>query len=393
MRKTPCLSCCTVYRDPCVCSAICRRRALFFTDLLACTTSLLAFCITVAKLSYQLPDNHRQQQQQQDAPRQHLTRLIGLLVVPVVLVFFFVMAKRPAAYQQHRTLLCAINRLLRVLVHLHICTSASGRAPLERSLVARLHQLQPGAKPGMLVALVALQPVVFTMQQALFVLPWKGGFATVIVQLVNTGAALNWSHMLPCTLRHPSLQDSIKGPLYAAAEAVCRRMQDAVGAVQLATDVPEGLLMPNGSACSGDAAVQTLNIFATLHALFVVPVAAVSWMDAYFRACSNSSPVSLARDDAGLERNGQPAAAAAPLLRTWGTPATVPGAGSSILTLHGGTQDVLVRHVEAATGTAGCMVHGMCLLLLAPVVLVLTWHVAELMAGALAVAACPAVSH
>lgn len=363
-------------------------------DLLACTTSLLAFGVTVIKLSYQLPQDSQtqQQQQQQDTPRQHLTRLIGLLVVPFVVLFFFITARRPAAYQQHRTLLCGINRLLRVVVHLHICTSASGRAPLARSLVARLHQLQPGSKPEVLLALVVLQPMVFAMQQALFVLPLKGCLATLVVQLVNTGAALQWSRALPCTLRHPSLQDAITAPLQAAAEAACRRLQDAVVALQLAAEVPEGLLTPAESVCSGEAAVQTLNVFATLQALLVVPVAVVYTLDAYIRSSSNGS-ASLVRDLWGRRWGGPAAAPAA--LRTRGTQATAPGAGSSsrVASQGGNQQDALVRYAEAATGTAGCAVHALCLLLLAPVVFVLTWHVTELIAGACAVLGCPAAMH
>jgi hypothetical protein len=126
--------------------------------------------------------------------------------------------------------------------------------------------------------------MMYAMQQALFAVPFK---YVVILQLLSTAVALQWTRQLPCILRHAALQDGdLSTPLYTVAEATCRQFQEATAAIQLMAALPEGLLTPVSAVCRGVQSVQTLNIFPALHALFIVPVSAVYGLDAWIRACA-----------------------------------------------------------------------------------------------------------
>lgn len=416
-------------------------QVLFYADCLACITSLLAFAISLGKLSYQLPDDSDSQQHQhmqQQHPRSlhnlrltpwssaqrmnqgghYLTPLIGTLLLPAVLVLFYAMARLPNVYVQHTGLLCGFNRLIRAAVHVGIIGTSYGRAPLEVSLVARLHGLLQQGASGMSLALVVLQPMMYAMQQALFVVPFK---YVVILQLLSTAVALQWTRQLPCILRHAALQDGdLSTPLYTVAEATCRQFQEATAAIQLMAALPEGLLTPVSAVCRGVQSVQTLNIFAALHALFIVPVSAVYGLDAWIRACAIREQAAQRRAHAAAQeagsssRAGTSAAAAAGGVRELGggqggpssaaagyldmrsrQPAAAGQASSS--TEHRNSQEVLLGCVEEASGagTAGLAARGLPVLLLpllVPVVLVLTWHVAEVIAWVMvADTQCPAV--
>jgi hypothetical protein len=348
----------------------------------------------------------------------YLTPLIGTLLLPAVLVLLYAMARLPNVYVQHRGLLCGINRMIRAAVHVGIIGTSYGRAPLEVSLVARLHGfLQQGA-PGMSLALVVLQPMMYAMQQALFVVPFK---YAVILQLLSTAVALQWTRQLPCILRHAALQEmDLSTPLYSVAEATCRQFQEATAAIQLVAALPEGLLTPVSAVCRGVQSVQTLNIFATLHALFIVPVSAVYGLDTWIRACAireqatqrrtrtaaqeassrSSSRVGMDSPAAtgGARRlgGGTSSAAGSSLGMRSRLPAAA-GQASSSIAHRDSSHEVLLRCVEEANGpgTAGLAARGLpvlLLVLLVPVALVLTWHVAELIAGVMAAdTQCPAV--
>lgn len=300
--------------------------------------------------------------------RFYLMQAVIVTNIAGVLLMLSCMAQRTHTYQRYRLQLTASNRALRLALMLLVTTSPSvlghmGLGISERTL--------SGAQDRSL-ALMLLHPGVFWLQQSLYVLP---GRPTVLLQLLTTVMAMQWSRMLPCVLQHAAAQVSTDAsPLIAAAESWCTHAQSWVSAALAAVVGPDSdpLWAPDAAACSGMSALQTLNNFCTLCILVLLPVSAVFSFDVWLwsihhaRSRSSSSSARHAPDSD---------------FTTQQTSHVFAQAFASV--------DLQALATSAAAKSGACPYY---LFLLAPVVLGVTYFVAECLTREFAAStSCPAV--
>lgn len=371
-------------------------RVLFFTDIAACVTSFSAIAAAILRLNDQLPAPHAQPSETRPsfwislpkAPIQNLFMAAMLVALSLQLVL---MLRKQQVYQTYRTQLAVFNRLIRATATVTQNLSDRGRAPLVLSMAARLQKLQQ--QPNMALRVLALQPLMFFAQAALFVLPVK---YVVLLQLMTTLSTLQWSRLTPCIFPHAALSGSSTKALYAAAERTCQRMQEAVGALH-ATTLSSDALAPFPPACSGVSAIQTLQIFCVLFVLFVLPVGGVFLLEAWLRA--QHAPTQVSTDAPQQESSshaGSSSSSSAGLRSSAGS--TSAGAGSSAAFSAHHAQGIAhlatvsSRGQHSSAPVFGLPLQGLHLLLLAPAVPLLTWHLSELLSGLFAGALeCPAL--
>lgn len=356
---------------PAVLCRCCRNncRALFFTDLLACMTTIVGGATAYTRLAAQVaaPSSGGWTFFLQSGFRFYLIQAVIVTNIAGVLLMLSCMAQRTHTYQRYRLQLAASNRVLRLTLMLLVTTSPSvlghmGLGILERTL---------SVPQDRSLALMLLHPVVFWLQQSLYVLP---GRPTVLLQLLTTVLAMQWSKMLPCVLQHAAAQPSTDAsPLIAAAESWCTHAQSWVSAALAAVVGPgsDPLWAAEAAACSGMSALQTLNNFCTLCILVLLPVSAAFsfdvWLWSVHHARNQSSSSTRHAPDSDFT--------------TQQTPHVFAQAFASV--------DLQALATSAAAKSGVCSYY---LFLLSPVVLGLTYLVAECMTREFAAStSCPAV--
>lgn len=382
----PCWPCCPL-STPC--------RTLFYTDFVACFTSVLAAAVIYGRTITEHPTSADGQPGWAafiDMVNLHL--LIAVNAVAVILTLAL-MAQQPALYYRYRLHVCLLNRLLRVLIQTWGCNSQVIGFMLT-GITARSLSLGTTSKG---LALLMLHPTIFFLQQGLFILP-PG--LVLLLQLVNTSAALYWSMALPCVLQHAAAEEGGAGLvhlLYAAAEKVCVQAQSWAAVLRAAGAASsDGILPgPSSSVCEGVTAVQTLHMFCNLSLLLLLPVGAMLALEGWLRACQGNQPDTSSGSGSSIGRS-----------------TTSSGSGSSssrgtrhqrvhqnvLLAATGANADRSPGHAQlglvqlATEAAAGQTWHVFYVLLLAPAVLGVTWLLAELLAGVFAAHVdCPAVLH
>lgn len=237
-------------------------RALFGTDLLACLTTIVGGATAYIRLSAQIAaaDDAGWTFFLQSGFRFYLMQAVITTNIAGVLLMLLCMSQRVQTHQRHRLTLTASNRGLRLALMLLTTTSRSvlghmGLGISERALST--------SQDRSLVVILAHQ-LMFWLQQSLYVLPCR---LTVLLQLLITVLALQWSRMLPCVLQHAAAQSSTDGlsPLVAAAESCCTQVLSWVTAALAAVVGPDsGPMWADAAACTGLSALQTFNLWYTL---------------------------------------------------------------------------------------------------------------------------------
>jgi hypothetical protein len=284
------------------------------------------------------------------------------------------MSQRVQTYQRHRLALTASNRGLRLLLMLLTTTSPSVLGHMGLGISERA--LSISQDKSLLIALC--HPLIFWSQQSLYVLPCR---LTVLTQLLITVLALQWSRMLPCILQHAAAQSSTDGlsPLIAVAESCCTLAQSWVTAALAAVVGPDiGPMWSDAAACTGLSALQTLTTFGILCVLVLLPVLAVFWFDAWLRSLPRASSQSSSSSSSGRTTHAPDSDSE-----------SQPPSSSYVFAQAFAAVDLQALATSAAAKSG---VSSLYLVLLSPVILGLTFIVAEWLTREFAAStSCPAV--
>jgi len=367
-------------------------RALFYLDLLACLTSVVAVVAAYARLSTELPTAaHSLATYRADPGVSFGELLLGFHAVGV-LVMLLLVTKKAHLYVKYRTQLCLLNRLLRLCLHLLLMSRPvwvgwiMGLGVANRSVSL--------ADPSKALLLLMLHPVAFYMQQAMFILP--SGYVAVL-QLINTIASLQWSWMLPCVLQHAAANPSNSAgldaaPLLAVAERACVKVQSWVVLLQSALAEPQNAFpFSGGEVCTGVQAVQTLQIFSTFCFLLLLPVGAVLSLEVWLWVLWTSSSTSIHSSSSSSSSSSS-----TPASHTGGLGVVLHDTGVNSSAYSGPRQHSGPADRQAATGMSAAA-HIQCVpiyyyLLLVPLVLAAAWMLSELLTAVFAEHTdCPAI--
>lgn len=306
--------------------------------------------------------------------RFYLIQAVMATNIAGVLAMLLCMAQRTRTYQRYRLQLAASNRVLRLALMLLVTTSPSVLGHMGLGISERTLSVSQDRS----LALILLHPVVFWLQQSLYVLP---GRVTVLLQLLTTVLALQWGRMLPCVLQHAAAHASTDNTsaLIAAAESWCMHAQSWVTAV-LAAVVgldSDPLWAADALVCTGMSALQTLNNFCTLCVLVLLPVSAVFAFEVWLRS------VHQARSSSSSSTSTTRASDSESSHSTTQQPSSVFAQAFASVDLQ-------------ALAASGAAKSGVCsyiyLFLLSPVVLGLTYFLAECLTSEFAAnTSCPAI--
>jgi len=362
---------------------------MFYSDVVACTTSLAAAVATYTRL-WALPSGHLWYQSMADfllAPDLVLTQIVMFVNFIAVMLMLGLMARRAGLYYRYRMQLCVLNRLLRAMLQILVVRTPATVGYMTLAVARRSLFLDPAGKA---LAVVLAHPMVFQMQQVLFVLPLR---FMLPLQLYNIVVAMQWSKSLPCILQHAAAEASTPPHLVTAAEKVCVSAQSWAAVLQAAAAAPDGLLpMLSSTACEGVRSVHTLHIFATLCCVLLLPVGAVFGLEACLQTnlqdrSSNSSnstvrntSASAASTSRGSGRgSSMPSFVTAPGVLSVSSSQGFAGQGSSRQAAPAAR--VPLDGLLPSLASTPQPLHKFFCVLLVPVALAATWLLAELLSG------------
>lgn len=362
---------------------------MFYSDVVACTTSLAAAVAAYTRLWTLPASGHLWYRSMADfllAPDLVLTQILMFFNFITVTLMLGLMARRVGLYYRYRMQLCVLNRLMRAMLQTLVARTPATVGYMTLGVARRSLYLDPAGKA---LAVVVAHPMVFQMQQALFVLPLR---FMLPLQLYNTIVAMEWSKALPCILQHAAAEASTPPTLVTAAEKVCVSAQSWTALLQAAAAAPDGLLpMLSSTACDGVRAVHTLHIFATLFCVLLLPVGAVFGLEVCLQSnmqdSSSSNTVSNSSASAASSSSGRggnssssmPSFGSAPQVLTTSSSQGSAGQGSSSRAALAAR--VPLDGILPSLASIPQPLHTFFCILLVPVALAATWLLAELLTG------------
>jgi hypothetical protein len=234
------------------------------SDALANVTTLLILVLGFIRMYQQLPQHGSMQGAflGPERPFFHMTFAIPAYALTSVWPMLW-LYHRPSSYFEHRTAVVTAIRLMRLMVQLLTMLS-----PLAVEHLAAIIADRMSHKPHHALGMVLGHPLAFYLQHSLFLLPWR---RALLFQVVSTATLLNWVWVSPCFLQHAQAHISAQ-PWQDQAAMACSSMQSVAAILRTAVGAPLSEL--SYDICTGQHAVQVLQLFCALSCLLVVPVTA-----------------------------------------------------------------------------------------------------------------------
>jgi hypothetical protein len=353
------------------------------TDAVAHITTLLLVASSTTRLQEHLAQNVTNLHFGPRHPLFSYWTTAGLYVVSSMFLLALLVC-RSQTYFKYRLKICLAMRCLRLYVQAATLMTPSAAFHIASAVVSRVSK-NPQRAPAMFV----IQPMAFGLQPALLLLPWQ---YVVPIQLLSAFTFLYYMWLFPCFLTEVQ-PDPSTYMWQGRAEVSCSRLQSY--SAMVGTALGGSLLDYSSTVCEGMPAVQVLQVFGTLLYLFFVPVTVMFEMERWLRSRCHQGPSQFesvgGSSSSSSQRNGNGAAAVNGGSSSSSNGA-VGGAGSSgNSSAHNarasstsqrgasGTRDFLLSMAESGAEAGGAWGHVLLLLLLAVLVLPITWLLSELL--------------